>query len=507
MIGSLTVSGCSLIDSYLKWNLPAIKDFPPNIQFSLPYAIKYANNARDAYQTKLSDNAKLTNTLAPGLITLGAIVLGLAAYGAHTDTILGVALGGGTAYSLGNWFSNNTRELVYIAGMKGMSCAVDAVLPLNFSKRSREMLEIDAKALSGSIANVNSAIGNVRNRIPAAEPHDTALADSARTLISRVETHIKTADETYASGSILLRHVDTVGTDLVAAVDRIGVAVDRAVQQTQPRLESVVNVISQLSDASNIFAPGLDLRGTLAGRITPEPSPQSLVELTPAQLGAIKMLRIAVNDLASMGADLASRTRQVASVVNSVNKNRPIETLKDCGVNVSEISTDITVAPTQVQFKAKTAGKRTIIVSGGKSPYVARLLESSTPGVSVQNPIPGDRSIVVKATKDVTVGTYTLFVADAANHDKTVSINVRGVKQDNRNGDDLSTFDKALGDLAKALSDGQFEFEVDGAQDAIFKIEEATPAPDGTKVQVVASVNPPNTPWPDTPRSRPESEE
>ena len=117
LCASVALSGCGLVDPYAKWKSPVEKDVPKQEDVTLLYAIAYAKNAQDAYRDKLSDHAVLANSVAPALITLGGIVLALAAYGAHTDAILGASLVGGTGYTVANWFSNDTRELVYLAGM------------------------------------------------------------------------------------------------------------------------------------------------------------------------------------------------------------------------------------------------------------------------------------------------------------------------------------------------------------------------------------------------------
>ena len=159
MSNVMLLSGCALTDPYARWTAPELTEVAQQTDISLPYAIAYAQNARDAYRDKLSDHAIFTNSVAPALITLGAVVLALAAYGANTDAILGVGLAGGTAYSLANWYSNDTQELVYLAGMKAMSCAVGAVLPLNFSVAAKKSLKTDITSLSTAIDQVHQAAG------------------------------------------------------------------------------------------------------------------------------------------------------------------------------------------------------------------------------------------------------------------------------------------------------------------------------------------------------------
>ena len=93
LCASVSVSGCVLVDPYAKWESPKTeKEVPTSDEVTLLYAIAYAHNARDAYREKLSDHAILTNSAAPALITLSAITLGLAAYGAHQAKAKALAL-------------------------------------------------------------------------------------------------------------------------------------------------------------------------------------------------------------------------------------------------------------------------------------------------------------------------------------------------------------------------------------------------------------------------------
>jgi hypothetical protein len=467
--------GCSLTNPYVTWDRPTE---PQPASISLPYAIAYAKNARDKYREALSDRAKLTNLLGPGLITLSAIVLGQAAFGASKDAILGTGLGAATAYVIGNWFSNRSSDIVYLAGMEAMNCAVDAVLPLNFSDAVRNSLNADLGELSNSITSANQAIGNVQSLIPLVE-NTHPLNQQARADVAKAEKVIETADQAYSPAQILLRHVDTVGTNLVSAVDRIGVAVDKALQQTQPRLESLVNVISQLSGASNIFAPGLGLAGTLAEALQPKEPKAKGQPIRPEQLSPEEQLEIALGNLAAQSAALASWTRRVASVVNSVNETRPLQTLKECGVNVDKVDTDITVSSTLIQFPSDTPGERAVIVQGGKSPYVGRFLESPTPGVTLENPIPGDKLIRVKVAEKTPAMSYTLLVGDAAGHSKIVTVTILG-KPTGANGKDNKD-GSPLKKLADQIKGKQFKADNDS-----FKIDEAMVV-DDKKVEVTVS--------------------
>lgn len=427
-------SGCALVDPYPTWQRPKPAEVTKQSDVTLDYAIKYAQNARDAYREKLSQHARLINSVTPALITLAGVVIALAAFDSHVDNILGVGIAGGTGYAVANHFSNNTQELVYLAGMKGMSCAIDAVLPLNFGETAKSDFASNLSKLSTAQSNVSVAIGKVKALIPIVKPDNPDLAALAEKEVAAAETLIAPADTASVAGAKLARNIDTVGSNLVAAVDRIDVAVDEALQQAQPRLESVINAIGQLSKASNIFVPGVDFPGILAGRLEAAPKAQSTTEGLTGEAKTLAEQRArrnedllvrSLNMLTSGSIELASLTRQVTGTVNSVNEKRPLEILKDCGVEVGEVTTDITVVPQK--FTNTAAGNYSVIVNGGKSPYVARLLNGTAKEVSIQNPIPGDRLISVTVSEDAKPGTtYTIYVADAAGHAKSVTLTMSG---------------------------------------------------------------------------------
>src|SRR5687767_6264038 len=83
-----------------RWDPPE-KERTPN--YTMDYAITYAHTARGAYQRHIDQQSMLSGNLSSGLIGLGGVIAALATFGAHTDTIVGAGLLGGTAYALGNW--------------------------------------------------------------------------------------------------------------------------------------------------------------------------------------------------------------------------------------------------------------------------------------------------------------------------------------------------------------------------------------------------------------------
>lgn len=431
---STALAGCAgLSTPYVEIERPAAAVEREDV--TLAYGIAYAQQARAAYRAKLSEHARIGTDGGAALITLAAIVLGLAAFDAHTDMITGAALAGGTGYAIGNWYANDAHQLTYLAGMEATSCAVEAVLPLYFSPTARDALAKDLGDLGAASSELGSAMSAVQSLIPLVEAQaggETDLTRKARTDVTEAGRILEQADKAYAAGRVLLRNIDAAGARLVTAIDRINVAMDRALQQTNPRLESLTNVISQLSASSALFAPGLDISGMLTSALAPKDTvggPQSggaIVDpALAAQNDAVKLAQ-ALGRLAVAAGRAASLSRQVAAQVKAVNDARPLQALKDCGVDVEQIPSELTLSTGSISFDAKKASSQLVLVSGGKKPYVARFLQSPTPGLDLRNPLPGDSAVEIVASSQSEAGQFQILIADAAAHRATLVVLVRG---------------------------------------------------------------------------------
>lgn len=496
----VSVSACA-VNPYAEWDAPDPKMVVET--YSLPYALAYAKNARDAYRGKLRDQAVFDNLVSSGLITLGAAVLALAAFGADGDAILGVGLAGGTGYTLANRYSNNPQELIYIAGMEALVCAAEAVGPLNFSRGARNDLSTMLDGLppgedglrKGGLVNARAEslnnLASVKSYLQLVKLHGTnpELVQQAQTMVTDAEAIISNSDQTYVTGKQLQRSIDTVAYDLVNAVDRISFSVDKAISESRPRLESLINIIGELSSATNIFAPGLNLSGVLDTHIGKEFAEQSVDDPDEPQgpTQREEQLAAAMGALSGSIAKLSSASRQVAGIVNAVNEQRPLETLEDCGVDTSGASIDITLSTTGINTPEKTVAEFAVLVRGGTSPYVARFLTAPTPGVTIQNPIPGDRTIVVKVDGTATAAQYTLYVADAAGHEQTIPVIISGETPASKpgeedGGEDLTeeAIQELLGGIAGKIQEvGEFtpDDAVDGTTYTVTSAQLASDAP------------------------------
>lgn len=485
--------GCSLSDPYVQVELPETA----LSEMSLEHGIAYAHETNRRYRAKLSEETRLSAGVGGGLITLAAAVLGLVAFDAHTDAILGTSLVGGTAYTLGTWYGNDAHELVYLAGMEATSCAVEAVLPLNFSTSSRKSLADGLDTLSEASLKLGGAAAAIRRLIPIVEAlagKETSLTRSAQADLTQADNVLTQSDAAYASGQTLLRSIDGANTNLIAAVDRINVIVDRALQETNPRLEAASSVISQLSSATQILTPGLDLAGTLTSALAVGEDQQGPHGGDPvdgeaeAQDSSEVQLRQALGGLATQTVLVASHARSIVAIVNGVNESRPLKALKTCGVDVESLPLALSLSTNSVTFSSETASSQSVVIWGGKRPYVGRFLQSPTPGIVLRNPISGDSVLEIIAEVNATPGQYQVLIMDAAEHRSILSVLVRGKAPSDR--DDQSSQMRTLSSMeviAEEMKTKQIE-----VNDAAYEITdaEAFKGESGVKVRVKLTGDP-----------------
>jgi methyl-accepting chemotaxis protein len=120
-VAAVAISGCSAIyDPYVKMG----EDEP--VSPSYAEAVEYAKKKRAEF-TKRRDELDRYET-STGALIFGSGLAGLAfaAFGAHTDAILGAGLAGGTAYGAQAFLPTEKRKSIYGNGAKAITCAIKA---------------------------------------------------------------------------------------------------------------------------------------------------------------------------------------------------------------------------------------------------------------------------------------------------------------------------------------------------------------------------------------------
>lgn len=411
------LAGCA--SPTVRWSTPDQKDVR---EHSMAYAKAYAHSAREAYQQAVDREVQAGTNLSSGLIGLGGILAGLATFGAHRDAIVGGALIGGTAYALGNWNLSKQRQLVYLAGVEAINCSVKAVSPF-------DMPESDRQALNDGLAQLERRLGEVTlgiDRVATAARNGgtEALHAEADQTVTHARAISASSREVLIGGRQIATKVHRAGGELVAAVDRVGAAVDKAVLDTIPDLASVKMVVGGIAGFAGALVPGsaIESRITQAMKdVGAKPEGRKLVP-SPAQAALAR----AIDDLVVSTEHLASEAAKVRSRTIAFDPAATTAGLADCGVTVSS---GLTATPSAVVLKGGVDETHTIIVDGGTSPYIVRRQGAQPSGLTIIEPVPYDTSVIVQGSAALAKGqSFSILIMDSSkpHKSKEVSITVGG---------------------------------------------------------------------------------
>jgi len=426
--------GCSLVDPFVTRKKAA----PPPLTESvkLTDAFDYAARVKEVYRSALRDQALLQSWLGIGLVPLTAAAIGLGATGTSPNTVLSLGLGGASALGIGTWLYNKPRQLAWVAGLKAVTCAEDAVIPLlPFDGKT---LETDLTALSTKIPILERQIATVAEIIDRFEPDFAKLSLSARSAepqyerllkdakdeLSSAKSLITSADAAYSAGTDVEHMVSTAGQRLLVAIDKIVDAVDGIIVETQRDPQALSTIISGLgatyktiTTVPEVFkgigqqAPPMKAQGELP---VPATLPKTYLELSKA-----------LGDLRQQSADLSEARRRIAGVVNMISKDAPLKALESCGVKAGDVVTALTVDPAPPFQLAKSASMG-FVVKGGVPPYAATI-KGPSDGVSVSPAAPPfSVAFSLTASKDAQAGTYVLNLFDSSGQAKSVVVTVDG---------------------------------------------------------------------------------
>lgn len=416
-VAILSVAGCAT-SPIVRWERPTVSAVP---DYSLSYAMTYANKARDAYQQAIDRDTSASNTLSSGLIGLGAVVAALATYGAHRDTLIGAGLLGGTAYALGQWNLSRPRLLIYQAGVEGINCSVRAIMPLYISPVELEALGNAVADLETKAGNTTLAIAAVRKELGSL-PTTDARRKIAEDAISEAGARVDRARALIVSARQFITAARRAGPELVAAVDRISAAVDKAVLDTIPDLSSVPKVVGSLAGLAGSFAPGVESRITSALTSSGLGAESALI----GQQVMSAQLKSAIDVLLGRSDELANVMATVQGRLTGYDTSASTARLADCGVTGIDVA--LKANPTRIDLKPGVEASKLIVVSGGASTiYTGTFLEGPPDGLTLKAPLAGDRTFHVVATKSLTqTGPFPILITDAARKEVRIDVVVSG---------------------------------------------------------------------------------
>jgi len=415
----------------VEWSRPARADPPAVNATALAYAYLYADAARDGYRKALVEQLGEQTLLANGLVVTGALAAALALGGAHRDALAGAAVIGGTGYALGNLGLSRPRLLVYLAGVEAINCAKRAVSPFDLPAGELSGLTQALAALAQQRAITETA----RRAVEAAllpflrrNQGGVDIVKSAQAAIVASTEVQRLAGDAYGAGRALEAGTRQAETELLFAVDRIDDAVLRATLETVPDLSAVPRIIGGLAGTFEQIAPGAGVGArTTAGlaAINGNPGAKSgAVEPPVALQGESLVLVQATSQLISDTATLSERGIDVSARLAGRAANWKPDAFKECGV--SDLGTALRVTPQSLQISlGAEPAPRSIIVSGGNKPYLLEFEGPVPAGITLRQPLPGDRRAELTVGKEVTTPqVLTVLVMDSSSNMRLEKVTV-----------------------------------------------------------------------------------
>lgn len=345
-------AGCAPL--VIKPERPAPSLYPQDLYVgvSVEYGYAYADKMAVKYYERLSADLGGVSKLGRFQIVNAAVVLGLAAFGAHTDAITGAALVGGTTYALGTWDSSNDRRAIYVKGIQALVCAQRAIAPLDLGRDSRDALKQDRDVLDAAATELAAAMSAVE-AASLRDPGNAAIADTRK----RQALQDLAAALTERRRAIqLTTTANRAGQELSLQVDAINVAVNQALAGTAAGLDSVPAIISQLSAFSQIFAPEVDLNALRAGRFEAGDDVEAQAIFGNKSVNSPMVLADALGLLERRRVEVMTAAERVKAHVEEVDRARVATDLAACNVKAEALPVGFNVSTTRIQFTQSANG-------------------------------------------------------------------------------------------------------------------------------------------------------
>jgi hypothetical protein len=389
----------------------------------LPTALGLERAYHDAYRDKVIALGNDERNLSNGLITLGGVLAGLAAGHASAGTMGGVAIAGGTGYTLGVFNTDKRRAQVYIAGMKALECADEAVLPWNLSRTTLQDLADRMAALQqgeAAIAAASAALRPLRDAARATAGAEGAVAAADR-VVASAGASSNAASGARANARRLLRQRDQMGERLRVTVVKIDKAVLDEIRGTEGSIQSVPGILAGLGTNIQAFT-GIGAAPAPAGQQMGGELPSMAAGSRPE---AKAVLVQATADLSALAARVDVQTQQLADIVATVDVDvRAGASLADCRVDGP--STTMAVTPSSLSFVGAASNRQVLIPSGGKQGYSAAFVQADHPGLSIDPAAAGVDEIYVSeaASTPAAAATYQILVRDTSGQKLIVPVSV-----------------------------------------------------------------------------------
>jgi hypothetical protein len=386
----LALAGCAAPVQYHSSKSPAMASA------DMPQALGHLQSVRGEYQKTVQDSMGNERKLTNSLIGAGAVALGLALGHVNTNAITGVALGAGTAYTLGNVNLSRQPVMVYLAGIDALNCTEKAVLPLYTSEQNLTALRalIDGANNQPGLAALNGQLVQALVRGEAVLAKTPAKAVSRPQLKAAIDAGQQvrdTATATLRAGRDYLERGTRAAREVVAAVNGIDAAVARAIVEGSPDLSAVPGLVAGLAGAAGAFVPTQGIDTSKLAALS-----QTGKELATAKSGDSGV----TDDVADAALAVIEATMQVAAIneqVRSLLPSSPVlwpeDAFKHCGV--AQVVSALSASTAGLEFKAGVNARQEFDVHGGVKPYFVRFDGPVVEGLNLRSPVRFDNLVEV----------------------------------------------------------------------------------------------------------------
>lgn len=404
---AVTLGGCATPVRYYEGQRP------PMATARMPEALGYLDGLRKQYQGTVETRMKGERDLTNALVGAGAVALGLALGHVNTNAITGIALGAGTAYTLGNVNLARQPTLIYLAGIDALNCAEKAVLPLYIREADLTKLEdlLDGKdglkvrrsvlaaAMVAGEAELQAAppASSGRARLQAALDAGTKVLDASTATLQAARNFIALGER----GS----------RELVATVTGIDTAVARAIVAETPDLSAVPGLVAGLAGTAGSFVPSSGI-----GTSTLDDLERKKSDLAKTQSGIAKLdpVDTATANILEAAKVVAGKSEEVRGLLPTNPVLWPEDAFKNCGI--AQVVSALSASATRLGFDAGINAQQEFAIFGGVKPYFVRFDGPMIDGLSVRSPVRFDNlaSVSVDGSKVKQALETQLRVVDSA---------------------------------------------------------------------------------------------
>jgi hypothetical protein len=411
---------------------------------ALADAIAGARGVQNKYREKVIELGDSERALSNSLLGLGTLIIGLGVAKVHSSAITGAVLGTGAVYTIGTANTDKHRAQTYIAGMKALDCAVDAVTPLILSEPQEKRLVEDRARIQPVILSVGNAMGDVERWSARARLTDagkfSALLDAGSQALGTAQAAVGKANEAVDLASQRTDKPHQIANDLRGAVSAIDRAVLDEIRGTENAVQAVPGILASLQGNAALFslaalapatvakAPATGASGVnspMSGDIdTGRGTATAPDAVSRRDLATLEGLSSALGNLRAATVVLSSLADQLARSATASSAQTVSTTLKTC--QVEGVVKPISASPTTVSIVAKTAATQSILVDGGNGNFTAAFLQTPTPGLTAVIR-PRSKGVVDVVATDQTVAgsTYQLIIEDTTQQSRqTVSVTI-----------------------------------------------------------------------------------